>query len=462
MSSSIQSRLIISASFVLFCFLGLAAFALDAAYQKGAQNALNERLQIHLYSILATAELSKNNKLIMPSGLSEPRFAQIDSGLFAYVFDEKGLLVWRSASSTGQTVKPHKNLGIGEKNVVNKRLINQSGVELRYKAVLENSFGLSNVFEFVVIESRQSLDSQVAGFRTVLWQWLGGIAVLLLIVQFFILRKGLEPLRKIVLDLEKIQVGDREHLDNHYSEELKDIADTLNRLVDNERNHLLRYRNTLADLAHSLKTPISVLTGLYEQGNLSANDVVILKKQTLQMRQSVDYQLQKAAVKGHQTLNKPLELEPLIEQILGSLDKVYSDKQLVVSTSIDKNIKFNAEKGDLFELFGNLLDNAYKWANSRVSINVHSIEQTKNTHAGIQIIVEDDGPGISADRLSEVMQRGVRVDESIAENGIGLSIVNELIGFYKGEMTSVESSFGGQAWLIKIPSRAVSLTARPG
>ncbi|MEH6503829.1 MAG: ATP-binding protein [Cycloclasticus sp.] len=455
MSSSIQSRLVISASFILFCFLGLAGFALDAAYQKGAQNALNERLQIHLYSILAAAELSEENKFLMPSGLSEPRFEQVDSGLSAYVFDEKGQLVWRSTSSAGKEVQEHKKLGIGEKNFIKKRLINQADIELRFKAVLDNTSGFPSAFEFVVIESTQSLDSQISGFRAVLWQWLGGIAVLLLIVQFFILRKSLEPLRKIVFDLEKIQAGDREHLDNHYSEELKDIADTLNRLVDNERNHLLRYRNTLADLAHSLKTPISVLTGLYEQGSLSTNDVAILKKQTLQMRQSVDYQLQKAAVKGHQTLNKPLELEPLIEQILSSLDKVYSDKQLVVSTSIDKNIKFNAEKGDLFELFGNLLDNAYKWANSRVSINVHSIEQTKNTPAGIQIIVEDDGPGISADRLSEVMQRGVRVDESIAENGIGLAIVNELIGFYKGEMTSVESSFGGQAWLIKIPGRAV-------
>ncbi|MDX2424833.1 MAG: ATP-binding protein [Cycloclasticus sp.] len=455
MKNSIQSRLIISASFVLFCFFGLAGFALDTAYQKGAQNALNERLQIHLYSILAAAELSKDNKIIMSSGLSEPRFAQIDSGLSAFVFDDIGRLVWRSASSAGDTVKTQKELGVGEKNIINKRSDNQPVIELRYKAVLENSNGLSKAFEFIVVESTRSLDSQVSGFRAVLWQWLGGVAVLLMVIQFFILRRSLEPLRKIVFDLEKIQVGEREHLDNHYSEELKDIADTLNRLVDNERSHLLRYRNTLADLAHSLKTPISVLTGLYEQGSLSVKDVDILKKQTLRMRQSVDFQLHKAAVKGHQTLNKPLHLEPLIEQILGSLDKVYSDKQLVVSTSIDKNIKFSAEKGDLFELFGNLLDNAYKWANTRVSITAHSVEKTKSTPPGIQIIIEDDGPGIPKDKLSEVMQRGTRVDESIAENGIGLAIVNELIGLYKGEMTSVESSFGGQAWLIKIPGRAV-------
>lgn len=455
MKNSIQSRLIISASFVLFCFLGLAGFALDAAYQKGAQNALNERLQIHLYSILAAVELSKNNKIIMPSGLSEPRFSQIDSGLSAFVFDDIGRLVWRSASSAGQTVKTQKELEVGEKNVINKRSNNQHNIELRYKAVLENLNGHSKAFEFIVIESARSLDHQVSGFRAVLWQWLGGIAVLLMIVQLFILRKSLEPLRKIVSDMERIQVGEREHLDNHYSEELKDIADTLNRLVENERSHILRYRNTLADLAHSLKTPISVLTGLYEQGSLLGEDVETLKKQTLRMRQSVDFQLQKAAVKGHQTLNKPLELEPIIGQILASLDKVYAGKQLVISKNIDKKIKFSAEKGDVFELFGNLLDNAYKWANTRVNISVHSVEQTKNNSAGLQIYIEDDGPGISSDKLTDVMQRSARMDESISRSGIGLAIVKELVDSYEGEMTSEQGSLGGQAWLIKLPDLQV-------
>jgi two-component system sensor histidine kinase PhoQ len=453
--NSIQSRLIISASFVFFCFLGLAGLALDAAYQKGAQNALNERLQIHLYSILAAAELSKDNKIIMPSGLSEPRFAQIDSGLSAFVFDDIGHLVWRSASSAGDTVKTQKELGIGEKNIINKRSDNQPVIELRYKAVLENSNGLSKAFEFIVVESTRSLDSQVSGFRAVLWQWLGGIAVLLMVVQFFILRKSLEPLRKIVSDLEKIQVGEREHLDNHYSEELKDIADTLNRLVDNERSHLLRYRNTLADLAHSLKTPISVLTGLYEQGSLLGKDVDILKKQTLRMRQSVDFQLHKAAVKGHQTLNKPLHLEPIIEQIIASLTKVYAEKHIFITKSIDTNIKFNAEKGDVFEFFGNLIDNAFKWANTTINITVQYVAQTKNTLAGIQIFIEDDGPGISADMLTNVMQRSTRMDESITGSGIGLAIVKELVDRYEGELTSERGNLGGQAWLIKLPGRAV-------
>lgn len=116
MNSSIQSRLIFSASIILFCFLGLAGFVLDTAYQKGAQTALNDRLQIHLYSILGKAEVSKNNRLVMPSNLSEPRFSQVYSGLYAYIFNHKGDVVWRSSSSAGETIQAVSNLKPGQKN----------------------------------------------------------------------------------------------------------------------------------------------------------------------------------------------------------------------------------------------------------------------------------------------------------------------------------------------------------
>ncbi|OUR88383.1 ATP-binding protein [Cycloclasticus sp. 44_32_T64] len=451
MKSSIQSRLVFSASVVLFCFLGLAGFVLDTAYQKGAQNALNDRLQIHLYSILATAELSKNSRLMMPSGLSEPKFSQIDSGLYAYIFNNDGTVVWRSSSSAGESITPVKNLSPGEKTFLNNRLDQVSNVELHYKAILESPFGQSSAFEFVVIESTQSVDSQVAGFRSVLWQWLGGISLLLIIIQFWIIRVSLQPLRHIVSDLEKIQQGDAQHLANHYSEELKDIANTLNRLIDNERTHLKRYRNTLADLAHSLKTPLSVLTGLYGQNNLSTDDIKTLESQTLQMRQLVDYQLQKAAAKGHQTLAAPLHVKPVIQQITTSLDKVYLEKQLSIVSSVDASIKFNAEKGDMFELFGNLLDNAYKWAKSSVNISVQILTNKEGEALGIQIIIEDDGPGIPLDKLDSVLQRGIRADETTKGHGIGLAVVNELVSLYKGTLESTSSDLGGQRWVIILP-----------
>jgi two-component system sensor histidine kinase PhoQ len=275
---------------------------------------------------------------------------------------------------------------------------------------------------------------------------------LLIIIQFFIIRLSLKPLRHIVSDLEKIHQGDEFTLNNHYSDELKNIANTLNRLINNERTHLKRYRNTLADLAHSLKTPLSVLTGLYEQSSLTAEDITTLRIQTLQMRQLVDYQLQKAAAKGHQTISVPVSLELITQQITNSLDKVYADKKLDLILQINDDLKFNAEKGDMFELLGNLLDNAYKWADSTVQITLHYLDLTNETPTGIQIIIEDDGPGIAPDELDNVLQRGIRADETVKGHGIGLAVVNELVSIYKGTLESQKSSLGGQKWVIFLPN----------
>ena len=451
MNRSIQSRLIFSASLILFCFLGLAGVVLDAAYQKGAQNALNDRLHIHLYSILSKAEMSKNNRLVMPTNLSEPRFSQVGSGLYAYIFDHKGEVVWRSSSSAGELIKAIKSLKSGQKSYIKKQSNSTKSVELHYKAILENAFSQSNTFEFVVIESTSGVDHQVLGFRSVLWQWLGGIGLILIIVQFWIIRVSLKPLRHIVGDIEKIQAGDAQYLDNHYSDELKDIANTLNRLIDNERTHLKRYRNTLADLAHSLKTPLSVLTGIYEKPSLSSADQNNIENQTLLMRQLVDYQLQKAAAKGHQTLSKSLEVELIVLQITDSLKKVYVDKSLNVIKDIEPNLKFNAEKGDFFELFGNLLDNAFKWADTTVRVSVKSTDN--ESVSSIQIIIEDDGSGIPEGELDNVLQRGIRADESVNGHGIGLAVVSELVLLYKGRLESSVGELGGQKWTIFLPKK---------
>lgn len=449
MSNSIQSRLILSASFVLLCFLGLAGAVLDMAYQNGVQQALHERLQIQLYSILAEAELNEENQFMMRSALADPRFRQVDSDLYAYVFSNEQQLTWRSPSAVGLQIKPLPQLATGVNRYLESRVNEQPSVALHYRAILEGTAGRSREFEFIVIESQQRMNSQVAGFRSVLWQWLGGVAALLILTQFVIIRKSLQPLRLIVNDLESIQQGDSQQLANDYSDELKELASMLNKLIVNERTHLKRYRDTLADLAHSLKTPLSVLTGLYAQGKLNTVDIQMLKTQTQQMRQLVDYQLQKAAAKGHQTLAAPLALEPIIQQIINSLNKVYMDKQLTASVNVSTAIKFSAERGDLYELLGNLLDNAYKWADSAVTISVQ-----EQDNSGIKIVIEDDGPGIPAEQLAAVLQRGIRADEAVNGQGIGLAVINELVRLYNGTLTSKPCSLGGQHWEVCLPKKA--------
>ena len=167
------------------------------------------------------------------------------------------------------------------------------------------------------------------------------------------------------------------------------------------------------------------------------------------MGQLVDYQLQKAAAKGSQTLSKALDIKSIVQQVIDSLEKVYAEKALRVVCHIEQGLRFKAEKGDLFELFGNLLDNAFKWANSEVRIDINS-SNNKNSK-DIQIIIEDDGPGIPDDELKNVLRRGIRADQSVNGHGIGLAVVNELVSLYKGQLKSEKSASGGQKWIVTLP-----------
>ena len=453
MRNSIQSRLLISASLILCFFLSLAGFVIDKAYKEGSESALRERLQIHLYSILASTELTKNQKVVISSNLAEPRFSQVESGLMAFAFGHSGEQLWRTKSSTGYSVKPVVDIPTGERVFITSTEANNANyLQLHYKAILENKFNRTAVFEFVIIESTKGTDLQIANFRSVLWKWLGGIALLLIIAQLFVLKRSLRPLHKIVSDLEAIQLGSRQQLGSHYSEELKDIAHTINSLIANERTHLHRYRNTLSDLAHSLKTPLTVLTGLYEKEHFNPDDISTLEKQTLMMRQLVDYQLNRAAAKGHQTLTESIPLKAVVIQITDSLDKVYFDKSLKVSKQLDE-IDFYAERGDLYELFGNLLDNAYKWAKSQVNITLQKSIDQQESITGIKIIIEDDGPGIIDEKLDEVLQRGIRADQTTHGHGIGLAVVEELVTLYGGSIDSLKGELSGQKWSIFLPGR---------
>ena len=426
---------------------------IDKAYKEGSESALRERLQIHLYSILASTELTKNLKIVIPSNLAEPRFSQIESGLMAFAYSHTGEQFWRTKSSTGYSVKPVVDMPTGERTfIISSEANNANYLQLHYKAILENKFNKTAIFEFVIVESTKGVELQIANFRSVLWKWLGGIALLLITAQLLVLKRSLKPLRKIVSDLEAMQQGSRQQLDSHYSEELKDIAHTINSLIENERTHLHRYRNTLSDLAHSLKTPLTVLTGLYEKEHFKPSDITTLEKQTLMMRQLVDYQLNRAAAKGHQTLTESIPLKAVVIQITDSLDKVYFDKSLNVTKQLDE-IDFYAERGDLYELFGNLLDNAYKWAKSQVHITVQESIDRQEGISGINIIIEDDGPGIVDEKLDDVLKRGIRADEVTHGHGIGLAVVKELITLYGGSIDSLKGELNGQKWSIFLPGR---------
>ncbi len=453
MKGSLNLRLIISSSIVLAAFLGLAGIALEQAYKEGTEQALQERLKIHIYAILSSAELDRKGQIQMPEAFPEARFSSSGSGLLAVLFSQKGTLLWRSKSNVGENPLKHRQIETGDMKYpyLQSKDYPAGLYAIYYGFVWEDISGQEHHFTLAVAEDAVSMQSQLSGFQNTLWSWLGTVVVLLIFVQALILRWSLKPLRVIANDLKAIEQGKQECLEGDYPKEIKVLSVNINGLIKSDRSHLARYRNTLADLAHSLKTPLAILRGCNEEESISPQFKVTLSDQIERMDELVEYQLKKAAAKGRKTLSAPIPLRPIIEKIIRSLDKVYADKEIQWQLELSETVSLSVEEGDIFEVFGNLLDNACKW--TQREIKVSTLEGREVSTDKVILMIVDDGPGIEESQIEEVMSRGVRMDEQVKGHGIGLAVVKELVHLSGGEIKGAASPTGGLMWQVSLPGK---------
>jgi two-component system sensor histidine kinase PhoQ len=237
-----------------------------------------------------------------------------------------------------------------------------------------------------------------------------------------------------------------------YPRELSPLADSINAFIESERENLERQRNILADLAHSLKTPLAVLRTRLDADTNDDDLRQDLDEQLKRMNDIVGYQLSRAASASHKLFAAPLPIEGDAEDIVRGLEKVYAAKGVLCEFEIAPEARFYGERGDLQELLGNLLENAFKWARSRVLLTVRVGDTGTNRRPGLVTMVEDDGPGIPQDRIALVLQRGVRGDERVQGHGIGLAIVQDIVRSYRGELEVSESEeLGGAKFKVTLP-----------
>ncbi len=445
-TNSLSFRLLISAGFVLTAFFALVAFVLEQGFRESAEQALKEKLQVHIYSLLSVAELTENLELSMPDALREPRFSNPGSGLYAAINQAGNIFVWRSLSAVGLDLPSTMDLKPGESVF----LKDENGYfVLHYAVIWENEAGFEQYYIFTVAEDESFVRNQVERFRATLRGWLFFIGLILVLIQFLVLRWSLKPLRMIVNDLEAIETGNKSRLDGQYSAELTGLAGNLNALISSERAHLERYRNTLADLAHSLKTPLAILRGCLQSSVVNKEAV---SEQISRMNKIVEYQLQKAAAKGQKQLTGTVDVSIIVKKIISSLKKVYVDKQIVFSFEQSNPCLMYCEEGDIYEIAGNLLDNASKWCDKNVYVKLIELEKENNSKFSWILQIEDDGAGIAEEKLEEILQRGVRADENIQGHGIGMAVVNELTKLLGGKLVGSESEMlGGMKWLVYLP-----------
>jgi two-component system sensor histidine kinase PhoQ len=438
---SLSSRVTLASALVLAIFIAVTALALEQAFEQSARSAMRERLFAQLYLVMAAAEVSDSGMLMMPGHLAEARLELPGSGLYARITKPSGEVRWHSPSALGLELPPYPADAGGRESFT--RLKFNGGDFFRAALGVEwETIGGSVPLNFSVMEDSSSFEQQMSHYRQTLWGWLGSMAVLALLALLAALAWGLRPLRLVAAEVRAIESGEQQGLVRDYPKELKRLTDNINTLLQHEHAQQARYKHALGDLAHSLKTPLAVLRGL---GDTIGDHSPALHEQIDRMDNIVQYQLQRAATAGRSALAAPLPLRPTLERLLATLQKVYRERGIRVELALEEGVAFRGDEGDLMELLGNLLDNAFKWSAGTVRITAHS-----NAN-GLELCVEDDGPGIDETQASQVLQRGVRLDEATPGHGIGLPMVRDIVDAYGGKLSIAQSELGGAAFRITLP-----------
>lgn len=445
--NSLRSRLTLASLILLPLIMLLAWWALVQSYHSSIEESTKQRLQTQVYLLLGAAEVSDQGVYI-PRLMTEPRFNHQASGLYGSVHNGIGQLIWQSQSST---LLNSPILTLAESNLPSGQLLfdhldDEELYRFRFPVIWETTEREYHLL-FTVLESDQPARKALKAYRKQLTFWLLVVTVLAWIMQWLIMTWGLQPLKQLANDLKQIEKGDSDRLEGDYPTEVQAITDNLNLLLVSEQQQRSRYRNTLGDLAHSLKTPLAVVRGAGEEQLSQQAYRQTVDEQVARMNQIVQYQLSRAVKSSSPApLTAGIEIKPLVERMLNALQKVYRDKGVECSEHINAAMMFAGDERDLMELLGNLLENAFKYGDSQVAVTAKLVDQT------LTLTIEDDGPGVSPQKRDHILQRGARADSSLQEGqGIGLAVAVDILSTYGGGLEVGQSELGGACFTLSLP-----------
>ena len=451
---SLSARLLASASVLLIVFFGITIAALDIVFRNLSEQTMRDRLEGQLLALITASEEDPDGWLQPAPAKTEERLENPGSGLYGEILRSDGYPSWRSNSLTGTGLDFKTHLRSGERAYVQLHRADGAPVRALSRAIdWQFEDGVVRTFVFSVAEDLDPYYRSLATFRGRLFGWFGFLMLLLLGSFALMLRRVLSPLRRVEREINAIEMGNLTELGTGYPRELLGITANLNALLRSERERLARYRNTLGNLAHSLKTPLAVMRNVLNHPQVRALPVARqLDEQVSRMDDIVKYQLRRAAVSGGTGLGSaPVNVRENLESLRSALLKVYADRGIECTLEVDGGCVFFGDREDLTEMAGNLLDNAFKWACSKVHVRAERLTAPKARRDGLKLIVEDDGPGVPPEQRSHVLARGTRLDERVSGQGIGLSVVRELAGLNGGSVTIDESPFGGARVEVMLP-----------
>lgn len=440
-----------SVSVSLVLFFGVTIVALDAVFRALADRSLDELLDAQTVALIAATETTPDGVTV--TRLADPRLSTPGSGLYAAIDD--GREGWRSPSSIGADVAFGPPLASGVRRTVRGPGPDSSPVAVRSRGIAwrdddDNTYALT----FSVATTLEPYAQQLQRVRTQMFGWFAALALLLLATLAVLLRRMLAPVQQLEREIRGIETGARDALSTRWPRELDGVATNLNALLAAERERIARYRNTLGNLAHNLKTPLAVMRASLH-GAASVDELrAPFEREIDRMNGIVEHQLRRAAPGGGATVGQAaVAVRPVVADLRAALLRAHSNKDFSIENAVAASTQFVGDRDDLGELLGNLMDNACKWCRSRVRISA-SLDPAASARMRLRIVIEDDGPGIPETELGRVLERGERADEATPGHGLGLAMVRDAVGQYGGDLLLARSAaLGGARIELALPGR---------
>ena len=404
-----------------------------------------------MFILLGAVGLSENGRLEGVPNLGDIGFIAPRSGYYWEVAPITDAIpnTLRSASMTGDIDVPPVS-GIPFDSDF-QRTYDVPGLAGEQVRVVETEYVLGNenqVARFRVMGNLSILSDELGQFRRLLYYYLALFGAGMIVINAGAILLGLAPLRRVRDALAEIREGRAEKLDGEFPPEIEPLARETNALIENNHRIVERYRTQVGNLAHSLKTPLAVIIN---EGRAAGDKRgKLVAEQATSMRRQIDHYLQRARIAAQRdTVIYRTPLTEPLQRMVRVLDKLNAAKSFSLDTGSGSMV-FAGEREDLEEIAGNLLENAAKWAKSRIAVTVRTAAE-KNGRPMMQLVIEDDGPGIPAEQAAEAMKRGKRLDETKPGTGLGLSIVADLASEYGGSLSLERSPLGGLKAVVQLP-----------
>ena len=429
--------------------LGAGGVLLSNLYRASVERAFDQRLDNQLLGLISGVQIKDDGTLALERPLADPRYKVPYSGWYWQVQNPAAPTASLRSRSTWDLELKSK----GERNGTEPSKFTVSGPEgqiLRMGERFVRDGNSGRTYLFSVAADRSETLADIDAFNASVFWSLFAFGMSLIAGVCIQVRYGLRPLARIRGAISDIRSGKTESLAGNFPDEVQPLVEELNGLLDHTRDLLARARTHVGNLAHAIKTPLTVLTN--DANSKSDGLAETVAEQTTIMRRQVDHYLTLARVAGQSdVLGLHTELAPALAALSRTLEKIYAERGITVRVDGGEGLRFRGERQDLDELMGNLMDNASKWAKSEVLVSVLSQPSKKETGLDIVLHVDDDGPGISSDDRSKVFDRGTRLDEVKPGSGLGLSIARDIAGLYGGDLVLDEAPTGGLRVTVTLP-----------